>query len=111
MTRFLDSLAGTLAGLLLGVLLAAAIAPHAWEIIPTASSAPESIPAVSRPDEGLVAKFGLVMVSLLKAACTVALMAAVLMVRKPRLRALTAVFAISFGLLGTLGNVTAWLRT
>jgi hypothetical protein len=56
------------------------------------------------------AQFGLVMVALFKAACTVAIMAAVLMVRKPRLRALTAVFAISFGLLGTLGNITAYLR-
>lgn len=32
MTRFLDSLAGTLAGLVLGVLLVAAIAPGAWEL-------------------------------------------------------------------------------
>ncbi len=55
MTRFLDSLAGTLAGLLIGVVLVAAIAPSAWEIIPTPRSAPESIPADSRPDEGLVA--------------------------------------------------------
>ena len=55
------------------------------------------------------AQFGLVMVVLLKAACTVGLMAAVLLV-KGRLRVLTAVFAMSFGLLGVLGNVTAWLR-
>jgi len=48
MTRFLDSLAGTLAGLLIGVLLAAAIAPHAWEIIPTPRAALESIPAIPR---------------------------------------------------------------
>lgn len=56
------------------------------------------------------AQFGLVMVALLKAACTVGLMAAVLLVRKGRLRVLTAVFAMSFGLLGTLGNVTAYIR-
>ena len=56
------------------------------------------------------AQFGLVMVALLKAACTVGLMAAVLLVRKGRLRVLTAVFAMSFGLLGVLGNVTAWVR-
>jgi hypothetical protein len=75
-------------------------------VVPLAGIGAESNPIMAIA----YAQFGLVMVTLLKAACTVALMAAVLMVRNPRLRALTAVFAISFGLLGTLGNVTAWLR-
>jgi hypothetical protein len=75
-------------------------------VVPLVGIGAESNPIMA----SAYAQFGLVMVTLLKAACTVALMAAVLMVRKPRLRALTAVFAISFGLLGTLGNVTAYLR-
>jgi hypothetical protein len=45
MTRFLDSLAGTLAGLLIGVVLVGAIAPGAWVVIPTPRPAPESAPA------------------------------------------------------------------
>ncbi len=56
------------------------------------------------------ATFGLVMVILLKAAVTVAICGLLFRVRTTGLRVLTAVFAASFGLLGTLGNVTAWLR-
>jgi hypothetical protein len=75
-------------------------------VVPLVGIGAESNPVMA----AAYAQFGLVMVTLLKAACTVALMAAVLLVHGPRLRELTAVFAISFGLLGTLGNVTAWLR-
>ena len=75
-------------------------------VVPLVGIGAESNPIMA----SAYAQFGLVMVTLLEAACTVALMAAVLLVRKPRLRALTAVFAISFGLLGTLGNVTAYER-
>ena len=45
MTRFLDSLAGTLAGLLLGVVLVGAIAPSAWVVIPAPRPAQLAVPS------------------------------------------------------------------
>lgn len=51
---------------------------------------------------------GLVSVILLKAACTVAICLALLRITRRPLRRLTALFAISVGLLGTLGNLVTW---
>ena len=50
---------------------------------------------------------GLAIVVLLKALCTVAILAALARIRRRPLRRLTAVFASSVALLGVLGNVTA----
>jgi hypothetical protein len=75
-------------------------------VVPLVGIGAESNPVVA----AAYAQFGLVMVTLLKAVTTTAIIALILRVQTPRLRALTAVFAISFGLLGTLGNVTAYLR-
>jgi hypothetical protein len=51
---------------------------------------------------------GLVSVILLKAACTAAICLALLRITRRPLRRLTALFAISVGLLGTLGNLVTW---
>ena len=108
MTTWRD-LTGELSMILLG-LVAGAMAADLLTfalVVPLVGIGAESNPIMAAG----YAQFGLVMVILLKAACTVGLMAAVLLVRERRLRVLTAVFAMTFGLLGVLGNVTAWLRT
>lgn len=51
---------------------------------------------------------GLLPVAALKVACTVAIVAALTRIHRPPLRRLTALFAASVGLLGVLGNLTAW---
>jgi hypothetical protein len=51
---------------------------------------------------------GLVAVVALKVACTVAICLALLRIPRKPLRRLTALFAASIGLLGTLGNLVAW---
>ena len=54
------------------------------------------------------AHIGMVAVVLLKTACTVAICLALLRVTRKPLRRLTALFAVSVGLLGTLGNLVTW---
>lgn len=51
---------------------------------------------------------GLVAVIFLKAACTVAVCLALLRITHKPLRRLTALFAVSVGLLGALGNLVTW---
>lgn len=51
---------------------------------------------------------GILAVAALKLAATVAIVAALRRIHRPPLRRLTAVFAASVGLLGVLGNLTAW---
>jgi hypothetical protein len=54
------------------------------------------------------ANVGILAVAALKLACTVAIVAALRRIHRPPLRRLTATFAAGVGLLGVLGNVTAW---
>jgi hypothetical protein len=58
-----------------------------------------------------LARYGLVVVALLKIALTVAISLLVLRAnRYTELRWWTAAFGAAFGMLGTFGNVKAWLR-
>lgn len=55
------------------------------------------------------AGFGLIIVGLIKVIATFAMCLLVLRVKNSRVRFWTAIFAASFGILGFLGNITAWL--
>ena len=72
--------------------------------VPSVGIAAEQNPVMA----AAYASAGILPVAALKLACTVAIVAALHRIRRVPLRRLTALFAASVGLLGVLGNLTAW---